>query len=525
MLKKQYVSMRLLPIIVAFTLAFGFMTTVQRFDSYADESTYPTTTLKVVGAKEEATWQILKTMPFKEMHEYGCLPEDVVFADYEMGTPVERTWNNTGEDGVVPWWSIKLSDLEKCGTVTGVSLYSENDKNYLRGYYASDQTQEYYGTSLTEYDVPANPFYGIITIDNLVPEKSKYDTYNFSCLAYNRNTDSFIEPYSDINFCDQYDYGMYAEVYVDEGSGSLLEHKDDLNTVFTIYFNGEERKLDLDCADMEVEAGQTAKREAKPQSSYYGDAVVTYASNDESIATVDENGEVTGVAAGETSITASIKDGDKETSKSYKVIVSNAADPAVDEVVGAIDNLPEPDKLTLDNENDVNAAQDAYDRLSPEQRAKVTNYNVLLEARLKIADLKLKKAEADIAELTTAKETAEGELQKAEGEKQAALDELNNVKAEIAASKLTVSGLKVTSKAKKFTITWKKNAKADGYRVQYRMKGAKKFKTLKTVTKAKVVSKKLKKNKRYQFRVATYRIVDNKKVYGKWSPIKTAKCK
>ena len=79
MLNKQYVSMRLLPIIVAFTLAFGFMTTIQQSDSYADESTYPTTALKVVGATEEATWQILKTMPFKDIHEYGCLPAHILF--------------------------------------------------------------------------------------------------------------------------------------------------------------------------------------------------------------------------------------------------------------------------------------------------------------------------------------------------------------------------------------------------------------------------------------------------------------
>ena len=39
MLDKQYVSRRLLPIIVAFTLAFGCITVIQRSESYADEPT------------------------------------------------------------------------------------------------------------------------------------------------------------------------------------------------------------------------------------------------------------------------------------------------------------------------------------------------------------------------------------------------------------------------------------------------------------------------------------------------------
>lgn len=195
---------------------------------------------------------------------------------------------------------------------------------------------------------------------------------------------------------------------------------------------------------------------------------------------------------------------------------------AVADLIKAIDNLGD---IILDSEEAVNAAQAAYDALYDDLKTQVTNYNVLLEARLKIADLKLKKAEADIVELTTAKETAEGELQKAEDEKQAALDELNNVKAEIAASKLTVSGLKVTSKAKKFTITWKKNAKANGYQVQYKLKSAKTFKNLKkTTTKVSVKSKKLKKGKKYQFRVRPYKTINGNKIYGKWVS-KTVKCK
>ena len=65
---------------------------------------------------------------------------------------------------------------------------------------------------------------------------------------------------------------------------------------------------------------------------------------------------------------------------------------------------------------------------------------------------------------------------------------------------------------------------ASGYQVQYRKKGAKKFSSLKT-TKLKVRTKKLKKNKKYQFRVRTIVKIEGKPVYGKWTKIKTVKCK
>ena len=95
-----------------------------------------------------------------------------------------------------------------------------------------------------------------------------------------------------------------------------------------------------------------------------------------------------------------------------------------------------------------------------------------------------------------------------------------------AAKKLKVTKLKAKSKKRKFTVTWKKNTKADGYQVQYKLKSAKKFKSLKkSTTKVKVTSKKLKKGKKYIFRVRPYKTVNGKKVYGKWAKTKAVKCK
>ena len=529
MIKKQYVSMRLLPIIVAFTLAFGCMAFIQKTDSYADESNYPTTALNVIGAQEEATWRILKTMPFKDHYdEWGMIPE---YSDYEMGTPVERTWNNVGENDVVPWWSIKLDDLSKCGVITGFSLTSEDE--YLFGYYASDIETNLNGTSVEYNDFTDDVAKkGYFTKDGKNAFVTAYDCYQFSGISYRKDTNRLMRNEDPYLMLDDED-DIYAEIYVlnDEPD----EAKDDLNTVFTIYFNGAERELDLDATDMEVEEGKTNTRVAQPQSSYYGDSTVTYASDNEAVAIVDATGEVTGVAEGEANITASIKDGDKETSKSYKVVVTKAVDPAVVSLVEMIDDLPDPDKLTLNDKAAVEAARVAYDALSSEAKEYVDNITTLELAEATIAKLE---AQAELAQakekLNEALENAEpeddidklaGQVSQVKEDLEKAEQELKNLKDEIAAAKLTVSGLKVTSKSRKFTVTWKKNVKADGYQVQYKLKSANKYKTLKTVTKTKVVSKKFKKGKKYQFRVRTYKNIEGVKVYGRWSNAKTVICK
>ena len=93
------------------------------------------------------------------------------------------------------------------------------------------------------------------------------------------------------------------------------------------------------------------------------------------------------------------------------------------------------------------------------------------------------------------------------------------------AKKLKVKGLKIKSSKRRFKISWKKTRGAGGYQVQYKLKKAKKFKTLKNLTKTKMKSKKLKKGKKYSFRVRTYTKVAGKKVYGKWTKVKSVKCR
>ena len=88
---------------------------------------------------------------------------------------------------------------------------------------------------------------------------------------------------------------------------------------------------------------------------------------------------------------------------------------------------------------------------------------------------------------------------------------------------------KALAKKKALVVYWNKIANASGYQIQ--VATDKKFKkNKKTVTVAKQNAskktvKKLKAKKKYFVRVRAYKIVDGKKVYGKWSKIKTVKTK
>lgn len=81
---------------------------------------------------------------------------------------------------------------------------------------------------------------------------------------------------------------------------------------------------------------------------------------------------------------------------------------------------------------------------------------------------------------------------------------------------------KATVGKKRVTLTWKKVSGAKGYRIAYRVKGKKawKYTTAKT---AKKVVKKLKKGKKYQFKVQAYKVVNGSKRYGSYCAVKTSK--
>lgn len=93
----------------------------------------------------------------------------------------------------------------------------------------------------------------------------------------------------------------------------------------------------------------------------------------------------------------------------------------------------------------------------------------------------------------------------------------------------TVVANKPQAKQKAVVVTWKPAKNVDGYEVQ--VATDKKFKKNKKSVKvnkqnaSKKTVKKLKSKKKYYVRVRAYKVVNGKKVYGKWSKVKSVKTK
>ena len=87
---------------------------------------------------------------------------------------------------------------------------------------------------------------------------------------------------------------------------------------------------------------------------------------------------------------------------------------------------------------------------------------------------------------------------------------------------------KLTTKSKKSTIKWKKISGASGYQIYMATSKKGKYSRIKTITKGSTTSytkSKLKKNRKYYFKIRAYRTVDGKKVYSSYSSVKSIKIK
>ena len=99
---------------------------------------------------------------------------------------------------------------------------------------------------------------------------------------------------------------------------------------------------------------------------------------------------------------------------------------------------------------------------------------------------------------------------------------------ELAAS--SISGVKAkASKGKKITVSWKKNSKAEGYKVYRSTKKSKGFKAVATVKSGKTVKVTVKsgqkKGKTYYFKVRGYKKIAGKTCYSKYSKVVKVKAK
>ena len=87
---------------------------------------------------------------------------------------------------------------------------------------------------------------------------------------------------------------------------------------------------------------------------------------------------------------------------------------------------------------------------------------------------------------------------------------------------------KVTAGKKKATVKWGKVTGATGYEIYMSTNKSKNYSRIKTITNGKTIKytkTKLKKGKKYYFKIRTYRTVNGKKIYSSYSSVKYAKVK
>lgn len=114
-----------------------------------------------------------------------------------------------------------------------------------------------------------------------------------------------------------------------------------------------------------------------------------FSSDNPAVASVDENGLVTGLQEGSAEITATVKKGDSVyLTNRITITVVPLVNAEVAKVIEQINNLPELGDLTLADKEVVNDCKVAYNKLHPTLRKQVTNYDRLVQAMERMQELK-----------------------------------------------------------------------------------------------------------------------------------------
>ncbi len=144
-----------------------------------------------------------------------------------------------------------------------------------------------------------------------------------------------------------------------------------------------------------------------------------------------------------------------------------------EEVVGAldayrlineIDKLPSVDELELADEEQIQAAVNAYNKLSEDLKKKVSNYSKLLEDMLKISELKMTNVEQALKQAKTDLQTAQNRVTELEGTVSTLQGRLKDAQDAVTEAQNKYDDLKAESDADKAELTQAKtdlaNAKA-----------------------------------------------------------------
>ena len=142
----------------------------------------------------------------------------------------------------------------------------------------------------------------------------------------------------------------------------------------------------------------------------------------------------------------------------------------------------------------------------------------------------LKAMSEQVDQMKKDSDATKAELEKAKAELAKAKAEYADYKAKVELAASSISGVKAkASKGKKITVSWKKNSKAEGYKVYRSTKKSKGFKAVATVKSGKTVKVTVKsgqkKGKTYYFKVRGYKKIAGKTCYSKYSKVVKVKAK
>lgn len=299
--------------------------------------------------------------------------------------------------------------------------------------------------------------------------------------------------------------------------------------------------LDTNAISLLPKESKTLTPSISPKNAY--NKSVSWSSSDSSVATV-KNGTVTAVAPGNAIITATSKDG---TQKKASCTITVQADTN-ESNIGPSNSNPNNSSGT-----DSTASNTSPDATAPKA---VASFSYKADSTSSI-ELSWKKVpEADGYTLyrpngkaikTLSKSTTSYTVRKNYGESGTTLKAGTTYTFMIApyktANNKKIYGKKVTLKATtkpknttlktvvkstsaKTKLTWSKTSSATGYVIYYSTKKSSGYKALKTISSNKTTSyitASLKKGKTYYIKLATYRKLNNKTIYGGYSNIKSIK--
>lgn len=271
-------------------------------------------------------------------------------------------------------------------------------------------------------------------------------------------------------------------------------------------------KVTLNISAKTLDIGKTVQLSTGIYPENASNKKVVYTSSDSQIAAVDGNtGKVTAKSAGKAVIKVTAQDGSSQSAQ-YTITVKPAK----------VSSLKVKSRTT-------NSIELKWNKSAKADGYKILRYDSSKKEYVTAADVKGTKNTYKVSRLkgNSGSRLSPGYIYKFKVQAYQTIDG-KKVYADGAVLKTatkpnTAVITKLTGKSSKVTVTWKKQSKVSGYEVWMSDKKGSGYKKIKTIAKGKTVSytkKGLKKNKKYYFKVRSYRIVHNQKIYGKLSPAK-----